>query len=183
MHGIHKATKLDKPRCSVLAAYSNTQCPYCYPSVSCKHSLQPCVRKSLDSIARLKTCHPDWCCVYFSSVIQDKYWWYRVNVGYDNFLACYFLPALPMDALRVMTLWKLGNMRQEITPSYVFTDFWGTKKHIYLQCVMLGSLYRMLVFSLQLGSNYCTGSFTSFSRAKKKKVWVQATVILGRVTS
>jgi len=63
--------------------------------------------------------------MYFLSLIQDKCWRYRLNVGYDTFLAYSFLlsgviaPALLIDTLQVMAM---RNMRQEITYSCVFTD-------------------------------------------------------------
>ena len=69
-----------------------------------------------------------------------------------------------------MAMRNLDNMRQEIIYSYVFTDFWRPNTHIYLQCVVLGSLYRILLFfPLQLCRNYCTDSFSSLSKAKKTR--------------
>ena len=58
-----------------------------------------------------------------------------MNVGYDTFLAYSFLlsgvitPALLIDTLQVMAMRNLGNMRQEITYSCVFT-----KKHLFSMC-------------------------------------------------
>jgi hypothetical protein len=55
--------------------------------------------------------------------------------------------------------------------SYVFTDFLCTKKHIYLQSIMLGNLYRMLFFFFFRCSSVAIIALalsTSLSRAKKK---------------
>jgi len=44
-----------------------------FPRITCEHSVQPCVRQFVDSIASLKTCHPKDACTF--------YFLFKTNVG------------------------------------------------------------------------------------------------------
>jgi len=160
MHGIHKATKLNKPRCSELAAYSNTQRPLNFPSVSCKHSLQPWLTPAILSWHVLFICYSKQTLV----IPRESRLRLFPCISLSTIGHNYSRPPIA----RVASDGNEKSWKHEARNNLLLCLYrlWGTKKHIYLQCVMLGSLYRML----QLGSNYCIGSFISLSRAKEKSV-------------